>query len=89
MAYPFTPCPPYEVFLEQLTAQGVEIKTTVVTVNDKPHQISYLTRKDDSGKAHYWSLRFSDSGEIVQFQVVRSVCKALKLDPALFGLHLG
>ena len=89
MAYPMTQCVPYEVFLEQLTASGVEIKTRPVTVNGQRFSISYLSRKDDTGRTRYWSVEFSSPGEIVQFQVVRSVCKALKFDPALFGLILG
>ena len=35
MAYPFVPCPKYEVFLEQLSGYGVSIKTKTVDVDGK------------------------------------------------------
>lgn len=88
MAYPFTPCPKYEVFLEQLASQGVTIKERTVMLDDKSRNIQYLERVD-GGKTYYHPLGFAAEGDPIQFQVIRSVCKALKIDPAVFGLTLG
>lgn len=81
------PCPKYEVFLEQLSGHGVSIETKIVDLDGKARTLVYLKRVVD-GKPYYHSLRFAEEGEMVQLQVLRSVCRILRIDPAVFGLHL-
>lgn len=73
--------------MEQLNALGVEVRERTVMLDGKPRTIPHLYRVE-SGKQYYHPLNFAGPGEIIQFQVIRSVCNALKLDPASFGLHL-
>jgi hypothetical protein len=87
-AYPFMSFPRYPDFLAQLTSLGVKIKETEVTLGKgEVQKIGYLENTAD-GKVYYFPLNFASEADIVQPPVMRSVIRALKLDPTSFGLHL-
>ena len=87
MTYPLVQFPTWSELIEQLEKQDITFHKTDCQLEstDGCEPISYFQR-ENVGR---YVVCFDDAQERVMPSVLRSLCAALKVDPAEFGLHLG
>jgi len=89
LAYPFTQCPTFREFKNTLEKEfGCKFKQKNIIKNGDPYTVCYFERIVD-GDTIQCSVDSYDDEERIVFQVIRSICRRLKIDPAYFGLILG
>ena len=91
MAYPFMKAMRYRHFLLLLESLDIRIRKSALSLVDPEGNLIHLTYLERAvdGIEYYFPLTFASETDEVQVSVMRSVCSALKLEPALVGLPLG
>jgi hypothetical protein len=88
MAYPFVQHPTWKQLIEQFEGQGVSFNKTDSQLESPEGDCESICYFEKSGVGKY-AVSFEDENERVAPTVVRSICAALDVEPAVFGLTLG
>ena len=89
MPYPFGPWPSWAEIINTLSGLGVRFKDEQLKINGSPPVRAQYFEHAMDGKTIRCEVSFDDVNDLVPPSMIRYICNRLRINPKLFGLHLG